>query len=62
MSEEAPEPVEPMPQTGVPEVDSVLADVEAVQSRPVDEHVAVFDNAHQRLRRALDGDSAPDAG
>lgn len=59
MTEDAPEP---MPQTGVPAVDAVLEDVDAVSERPVDEHVAVFEDAHQRLRRALDGESAPDAG
>lgn len=59
MTEDAPEP---MPQTGVPEVDAVLKDVDTVSERPVEEHVAVFEDAHQRLRQALDGESAPDAG
>lgn len=58
MTDDAPEP---MPQTGVPEVDAVLQDVDAVSDRPVDEHVEIFDDAHQRLRQALDGESAPDA-
>jgi hypothetical protein len=40
--------------TGVPEVDSVLAEVEGLRGRPVAEHVAVFERAHETLRRALD--------
>lgn len=40
--------------TGVPAVDEVLASVQALDDRPVDEHVAVFEQAHERLRRALD--------
>ena len=35
-------------------VDEVLASVAALDDRPVDEHVAVFEQAHDRLRRALD--------
>lgn len=61
MTEEAPEP-EQMPNTGVPVVDAVLKDVDAAGGLPVDERVAVFQDAHQRLRRALDGESTPDAG
>ena len=45
--------------TGDEEVDGVLASVEDLDDRPVDEHVGVFENAHERLRRALD--SSPDA-
>ena len=41
--------------TGVEEVDGVLDSVERLEDRPVDEHVAVFENAHEQLRRALDG-------
>jgi len=41
--------------TGVEEVDAVLESVEDLESRPVEEHVAVFENAHEQLRRALDG-------
>jgi hypothetical protein len=40
--------------TGVPAVDEVLATVQELEGRPVDEHVAVFEQAHERLRRALD--------
>jgi len=41
--------------TGVEEVDDVLASTEGLEDRPVDEHVGVFENAHDQLRRALDG-------
>ena len=40
--------------TGVPAVDEVLDAVAALAERPVAEHVAVFESAHERLRRALD--------
>lgn len=49
--------------TGLPSVDRVVEDVEALEDRPVDEHVAVFEDAHDRLRQALDdapGDAPPD--
>ena len=40
--------------TGVASVDDVLASVQALDGRPVEEHVTVFEQAHERLRRALD--------
>ena len=40
--------------TGVAAVDQVLADVAAVSGTPVAQHVAVFERAHDQLRRALD--------
>ena len=40
--------------TGVAEVDAVLASLDGLADRPVAEHVAVFEQAHDRLRRALD--------
>lgn len=40
--------------TGVASVDEVLADVAAVADAPVSDHVAVFERAHDQLRRALD--------
>jgi hypothetical protein len=43
--------------TGVPEVDAVLASLDVLAERPVVEHVAVFEQAHERLRRALDAPS-----
>ena len=45
--------------TGVAEVDRVLADVADVSSAPVSEHVAVFERAHDQLRRALDAVPEP---
>jgi hypothetical protein len=70
MSEHTPEPAaeetaagsqeftEPV-RTGVEEVDDVLDSVEGLEGTPVDDHVAVFEAAHDRLRRALD--AGPDA-
>ena len=40
--------------TGVPGVDEVIAAVEELEERPVEEHVGVFETAHDQLRRALD--------
>ena len=40
--------------TGVDRVDAVVVDVEGLADRPVEEHVAVFERAHEQLRRALD--------
>ena len=42
-------------QTGNPAVDEVLASLDGLAGRPVDEHVAVFERAHEQLRSALDG-------
>lgn len=44
----------PAAATGVPAVDEVLASMADLADRPVAEHVAVFEQAHDRLRRALD--------
>lgn len=41
--------------TGNHAVDRVLHSLEGLQDRPVDEHVAVFESAHDQLRKALDG-------
>jgi hypothetical protein len=41
--------------TGVEEVDDVLAALGDLDDRPVEEHPAVFEHAHERLRQALDG-------
>lgn len=46
-----PGPVE----TGHPAVDAVLRSLETLDARPVDEHVAVFEKAHDDLRRTLSG-------
>lgn len=48
--------------TGNPAVDSVLAEVESVGLLPVEEQVAVYERAHERLRRALDAVDADDSG
>ena len=54
---EHPEPVrtgvEPV-RTGVADVDAVLDSVEALDGRPVEEHPAAFEAAHEQPRRALD--------
>lgn len=39
--------------TGHPAVDEVLRSLEDLESRPVDEHVGVFEQAHESLREAL---------
>jgi hypothetical protein len=39
--------------TGHPAVDEVLRSLDQLDGRPVDEHVAAFEEAHDRLRRAL---------
>lgn len=44
--------------TGDPAVDAVLDELGDLDGVPVDEHVAVFERAHEQLRRALD--AAPD--
>ena len=54
MSQTEPETTEPV-RTGVSEVDAVLDSVEALDDRPVEEHPAVFEAAHEQLRRSLDG-------
>jgi hypothetical protein len=51
-------PAEPV-RTGVEDVDAVLDAVEALEDVPVDDHVVVFERAHEQLRRALD--ARPDA-
>ncbi len=46
----SPEPV----RTGVGDVDTVIAAVEGLEERPLEEHVGVYETAHEQLRRALD--------
>lgn len=50
-------PDSPAESTGVAEVDAVLASLEGLADQPVAEHVTVFEQAHDRLRRALDAPS-----
>lgn len=47
--------------TGHPAVDEVLGSLDALEALPVADHVAVFDRAHEGLRRAL-RDGSGDAG
>lgn len=42
-------------ETGHPAVDEVLQSLQALDDLPVDEHVAVFEQAHDELRRTLSG-------
>jgi hypothetical protein len=42
--------------TGVRAVDKVLADVDRLDDRPLDEHLAAFERAHDSLRSALDAE------
>lgn len=52
-----------VPTTGHPEVDAVLASLDALQGKPVEEHAAVFEVAHDRLRAVLsEGAEAPAGG
>lgn len=51
--------------TGHPAVDEVLRSLEGLDGRPVDEHVAAFEEAHEVLRRALShagDDTVPPSG
>lgn len=54
------EPAEPV-RTGVEEVDVVLDSVDQLVDLPVDQHVAVFERAHEGLRGALDPGTDRDA-
>ena len=57
-----PEQVPPEPErvrTEMAEVDEVIAAVEELEDRPIEEHVGVFEAAHDRLRRALDRPAGP---
>jgi hypothetical protein len=45
--------------TGVLEVDEVIVAVEQLEDRPIEEHVGVFEAAHDQLRRALDTAAHP---
>lgn len=42
--------------TGHPAVDEVLRSMERLDDRPLSEHVAAFEDAHEALRRSLAGD------
>ena len=47
--------------TGHPTVDQVTASLQALEGLPVDQHVAVFESAHDRLREVLASGGAPSA-
>lgn len=47
------QPSEPSEFTGHPVVDEVLETMQGLQDRPVEEHVAIFEAAHEKLRAAL---------
>lgn len=42
-------------ETGNPAVDEVIVSLEGLDNVPVDEHVALFEQAHEQLRRTLSG-------
>lgn len=50
--------------TGHPVVDEVLETMRGLQDRPVEEHVAIFEAAHEKLRATLTdaGDRTNPAG
>ena len=50
VEEPAPSSVEP---TGHPQVDAVLDSLAGLDGTPVEDHVAVFESAHDTLRSAL---------
>lgn len=41
--------------TGHPEVDAVVSSLDGLDEQPVADHVAVFEQAHEALRRTLAG-------
>lgn len=45
--------------TGNHAVDRVLTSLDELRDKPIDEHVAVFERAHEQLRGALDGPRPP---
>ncbi|MGH3445763.1 MAG: hypothetical protein ACRDPB_10350 [Nocardioidaceae bacterium] len=47
--------------TPVPAVDDVVAGLDALDQLPVDEHVAILESAHERLRSALSDVGEADA-
>jgi hypothetical protein len=57
--EDTPEEIEArapgLVETGNPVVDEVIASLEGLDGIPVDEHVSLFEQAHEQLRRTLSG-------
>jgi hypothetical protein len=71
MDESAPEPVDQAlteaneaNETGDPDVDAVVSSLNGLDDLPVTDHVAVFEQAHESLRRTLAGagQDSPAAG
>ncbi len=62
MSEQHPEPTPQPEATGNPTVDAVLESLAGLEDTPVDEHVAVFETAHDTLRGALANAGNPPTG
>lgn len=56
-----PTDAQPGEPTGNATVDDVLSSLEGLVDRPVEEHVAVFERAHDRLRAALSDAGRDDA-
>lgn len=56
---EQPEQQRETVRTGVPAVDEVIEAVDALDPNDVATHVAVFEQAHDQLRRALDASADP---
>jgi hypothetical protein len=48
--------------TGQPDVDAVVRSLDGLDDLPVAEHVAVFEQAHESLRRTLAGTNGQQAG
>jgi hypothetical protein len=48
--------------TGVAAVDRVLADIDAVDDLPLEQHLGAFERAHESLRAALDPSDEPADG
>lgn len=55
-----PLPGEPTP-LGDPRVDAAVSSLQDLDKRSVDDHPAVFEQAHERLREALDDDGSSSA-
>ena len=51
--EDREDPAEPRPSTGEPRVDAALVRLDELKGRPVNEHRAVFEDVHRRLRDVL---------
>jgi hypothetical protein len=57
LGEESPLPGAEATSTGVPAVDQVLAELDQLDDAPLEEHLAMFEHAHESLQSALDAPS-----